>query len=430
MFAVGTWCGLPHGGIMTQFLLNALIAPTVVLAVAVAALIGLAIVLFMQKKSGQKYIEVIKNKLTAIAKDEPSKMTITASDTINRIMLDIDTLGETLNKHAKKYANQKDNLLAIVENMSFAILALDEDNRVILSNQVAKDFFNFTQDGHNVGTAIRSLTFLNKLKTVQEKREVTTFDIVERTGEVFEVKILPANTKKINLLITAQQVTQIRKLEQEKQDFFLNASHELSTPLTSVLGYAEMMQLEKKYNPDFIAAIMSQAERMRALVEDMLSIVGADSGVAEVAPSLLDVSVIALELIETQKPIAKAKEITLKPCIEPDIAFVAHESKWIELLSNLISNAIKYTPNGGKVTVSLTKGAEGIVLKVKDTGMGIPSNHLPRIFERFYRVDKSRSTRGTGLGLAIVKSICNLYGAVLSVKSQEGVGTTFTVRFS
>ncbi|MCL2176566.1 MAG: ATP-binding protein [Firmicutes bacterium] len=219
------------------------------------------------------------------------------------------------------------------------------------------------------------------------------------------------------------------KLQKEKQDFFINASHELNTPLTSILGYAEILKKEKAYKEEFVDAIYKQALRMLALISDMLLISELEEMV-EFPKETLCLKQIAMEICETHAPKAESKNIKLVTNLEP-VTLKANKEKIVELISNLVDNSIKYTNNGGlvEITVKNNKGRPQII--VKDNGIGIEKKHQKRVFERFYRTDKGRSRQegGTGLGLAIVKHICNLYGAAYTINSEENVGTQITIEF-
>ena len=217
------------------------------------------------------------------------------------------------------------------------------------------------------------------------------------------------------------------RLKAEKQDFFVNASHELNTPLSSIIGYTEIIKAEKKYIPEFIDTILNQAQRMKELLSDMMGLAALDAGKGfEDGPC--ELHVVAAEVIATFMPKAEGKNITLTTDFD-SVEIVADRGKITELLGNLIDNAIKYTDRGGEVFTTIKKLDGGVKISVKDNGQGIAQAHIPRIFERFYRTDKGRARAegGTGLGLAIVKHICNHYNAPIEVKSKEGVGTEIII---
>ena len=215
-----------------------------------------------------------------------------------------------------------------------------------------------------------------------------------------------------------------------KQEFFTNASHELNTPLSSVLGYSEMLLTEKRYNESFLTTIYDEASRMKLLIEDMLKISEIEES-KEIIDEEFDLKSIIEQVVSAALPKAKNKNITLNAYLESCVIF-ASPKKITEAISNLVDNAIKYTNGGGRVIVRLKPEDGKAVFSVQDTGVGIPEKDHNRIFERFYRVDKGRtkSEGGTGLGLAIVKHVCNHYNAPIKLQSKEGSGTEITIAFN
>ena len=220
-----------------------------------------------------------------------------------------------------------------------------------------------------------------------------------------------------------------KDLLRQKQEFFSNAGHELNTPLASILGYAEMMLTSGKFERHFLESIYKEAQRMKLLIADMMTIAELEEK-REFADAPLDVKEVADHILNMMAPKAQAKNITLTGDVE-SVLIVANREKITELVVNLVSNAVKYTNTGGTVTLKVRCENNQAVVSVKDSGIGIAYKHQGRIFERFYRVDKGRSRAegGTGLGLAIVKHIANHYKAQISLVSAENIGTEVTVAF-
>lgn len=226
-----------------------------------------------------------------------------------------------------------------------------------------------------------------------------------------------------------------RKVEKLRREFSANVSHELKTPLTNILGYAEMLDSGLAAEADraeFIRTIRSEAERMIGLVDDIMLLSHLDEGYSSDAFASVDLGEVVLAAADALQ--AKAAryevELTVDPPKSP-LVVEASASLLAELFHNLIDNAIKYNRPGGTVTVSAAKESGRAVARVADTGLGIPAKETSRVFERFYRVDHSRSklTGGTGLGLAITKHIAQVHDADITLTSKEGVGTTIKVAF-
>lgn len=235
----------------------------------------------------------------------------------------------------------------------------------------------------------------------------------------------------ISAIIIVTNITKEKLIEKQKSDFFANASHELKTPITVMQGFAEVLMNKEGMDDTSkkqLGRIYKECLRLGSLISDMLMLSKIESGDAPIrALSEVALEDIAKEVLDGLSERAQSRNITAS--IVGSAKICADQTMIFELVENLVSNAIKYNKDGGSVTVSITETDTGVCLKVEDTGIGIEKEHLPRLCERFYRVDKSHSKRigGTGLGLAIVKHICAISDAELSLESEFGIGTTVTV---
>jgi two-component system phosphate regulon sensor histidine kinase PhoR len=236
-------------------------------------------------------------------------------------------------------------------------------------------------------------------------------------------------------VLVLHDLTELRRLEAVRRDFVANVSHELKTPLTSISGYAETLLAEA---PDhdvtrrFLATIVSNAQRMQRLVDDLLDLSRIEAGRWQPTRTDVDVAAVARESWQALAGRAAARRIELGVDLAPDAREVYADLDALrQIFTNLMDNSLRYTPDGGRVTVTARRGDGEVAVAVHDTGTGITSEHLPRIFERFYRADQSRSREegGTGLGLAIVKHLVEAHGGRVSAESELGVGTTVTAFF-
>lgn len=231
-----------------------------------------------------------------------------------------------------------------------------------------------------------------------------------------------------------QQHEDILKSAQMRQEFTANVSHELKTPLTAISGYAELIEHGMAGKADtvrFAGEIHKSAARLLSLINDIIQLSQLDGGKRQMEYVDLDLHQLAVECVDMLKMNAQKQAVSIKVCGAPSYVY-ADKQLMEELLYNLCDNAIRYNNRGGSVVVTVKKERDHTLLSVKDTGIGIPKEHQDRVFERFYRVDKSRSkaTGGTGLGLAIVKHIVAQHGAKLSLESQVGKGTEIRVEFA
>ncbi len=247
-----------------------------------------------------------------------------------------------------------------------------------------------------------------------------------------EMNVIADITQQMSTAVK-ESMNQIEFEKMVRQEFFSNASHELKTPLTSIRGYVELLENDmatgENMKKDFLARIKKETKNMTNLINDILMISRLETKEAEVVISDVRICPIVTEVYKALEPLAKENQVTVRTNCKP-ITMKANTQQIRELISNLMTNAIKYNKPGGTVEVTVTSIAKEIMITVADTGVGIPEDSKQRIFERFYRVDKGRSKKvgGTGLGLSIVKHIVNFYEGSIEVESKLDVGTKFTVR--
>ena len=231
-----------------------------------------------------------------------------------------------------------------------------------------------------------------------------------------------------------QMSEQVHNLDEARNQFVSNASHELKTPLATIKILVESMMYQDDMDPqlraEFLSDIDKEIDRLSSVVGDLLTLVHIDSHKLRLRREMMVFSDTVRETVSRLTPLAKKRRQQIEMHIEDDCEMFADPGKLAQVCYNIIENAIKYTPDGGKITVSLHKSGRDAVLDISDTGVGIPEGDLPHVFDRFYRVDKARSreTGGTGLGLSIVKQIVRLHAGSVTVASEPGRGTTFTVQ--
>jgi two-component system phosphate regulon sensor histidine kinase PhoR len=287
------------------------------------------------------------------------------------------------------------------------------------------------------------------LETIRQPEVGALVEDVLKTGERHEVEVevlqlrraftitgVPfpgAEGARHGAVLTFNDSTERQRLDAMRRDFVANASHELRTPLTSIRGFVEALEDGAAADPltaeRFLGKIHTHADRMGALVEDLLELSRLESGERPPVREPVDVAEVAEDVAASFAELAERKGLTLECRHQPAPAVTTDGDRLRRILENLVENAVKYTPSGGSVRIE-TAGREGAAhVTVSDDGPGIPPEHLPRIFERFYRVDKARSRDlgGTGLGLSIVKHLAESIGATVAVSSDVGRGTRFTV---
>jgi two-component system phosphate regulon sensor histidine kinase PhoR len=252
-------------------------------------------------------------------------------------------------------------------------------------------------------------------------------------SKTLEVHLAPLGGSLPGSAAVFRDVTERKRLERVRQDFVANVSHELRTPIAAILGYAETLRSgalsDAKHAPQMVEIIHRQSERLGELVSDLLELSRLDAGERPLSASVVSLGEVARQASEAMEPRAASKHLSLQLRVPAELTARADPKALEQVLLNLLDNAIKYTPEGGTVEVIGERAGDRAELSIRDTGLGIEARHLPRLFERFYRVDRGRSREmgGTGLGLSIVRHLVNGMEGDVRVASQLGVGTTFTV---
>ena len=252
-------------------------------------------------------------------------------------------------------------------------------------------------------------------------------------SKTLEVSIAPLGGSLPGSAAVFRDVTERKRLERVRQDFVANVSHELRTPIAAILGYAETLRsgalADAKHAPQMVEIIHRQSERLNELVSDLLELSRLDAGERPLSSTAVSLDMVARQASEAMEPRTTGKRLSMQLSIPPDLTARADPKAVEQVLLNLLDNAIKYTPEGGTVEILGERVGDRAHLSVRDTGLGIEARHLPRLFERFYRVDRGRSREmgGTGLGLSIVRHLVHGMQGEVRVSSQLGVGSTFTV---
>ena len=352
------------------------------------------------------------------------------------VLNQINELNANIHCHIRAADGERVKLNTVLDNVSQSIIALNATKKIVFANKSALAKFGGTYRdvGRDLIFLIENLEIYENITNHLHENHTFTCTYNGMTLSVVISKVTDnAILDEISAIIIITDITQEKLIQKQKSDFFANASHELKTPITVMQGFAEVLmnkdgmdEVSKKQ----LGRIYKECLRLGTLISDMLMLSKIESGDApKRIPTEIKLEDVAKEVLDRLSEKAASRNVTAK--VEGSGALLADQAMIFELIENLISNAIKYNKDGGLITVSIEDTKEGVTLKVKDTGIGIEKEHLPRLCERFYRVDKSHSKRigGTGLGLAIVKHICAISDAKLNIESDFGIGTTVTVTF-
>lgn len=338
----------------------------------------------------------------------------------------------------------RDHAISVIMNqMQSGIIVVDARMHILLVTPVARKLTGIApnSEGVAVSEACKNISLEGVFGEAMRREGVYTNEVAARTAVGrghrplrFYVSPMRQDGKVVGALAMVEDITELRRLEQVRTDFVANVSHELKTPLTSIKGFVETLLDGAINNPPmaekFLKIIMLEAERLTRLINDILSISKLESGMNDVPTERVQLDKMAFEVADMLRIHAEEKQVTINAHRNKKPVYIIGNPDHVEqMLINLIENAIKYNKPGGSVTVHVFGNDREANVTISDTGIGIPEEHLPRLFERFYRVDKgrSRSMGGTGLGLAIVKHIVRGMNGEIEVHSKFGEGTEFLV---
>ena len=398
----------------------------------IALLIALALAALFSREISAPVIE-LRDVASAIAAGDLSRRpALSAPGEVGELASAIRRMAEQLEARMHALEAEDELLGALVESLNEGVIAVDRGRRVIRINRSGRLLLDVQ------APVPFSVDLLPRDRVLSEAlAEALDGRVVERAETQIAAHTLALTARPLGVggaVLALFDLTGVRRLQTVRRDFVANVSHELKTPLTAIRGFAETLQSELKddaQHAQFADTIRANAERMQHLIDDLLDLSRIESGGWSPAPVLVDVSAAAEEAVAPYRNEAQKRGSSIVVRVEPEAATLRADPMAVrQALSNLVENAVRYTPSGGIIEV-FARADQGTALGVRDSGSGIPADHLPRIFERFYRVDpaRSRAAGGTGLGLAIVKHLVEAHGGRITAESRVGRGTTITLHF-
>ena len=357
-----------------------------------------------------------------------------AYEELSPLLKRIDQQNRRIEAQVAELKRRQDEFSAVTRSMNEGLVLLNAENHVLSLNPAAMRLFNAGEDcvGRDFVTVSRDVPVTNAVRdALSTGRGAAQLERGERIYQI-ECSRIESDGAILGVALVAFDTTERAQAEQMKREFTANVSHELKTPLQSIMGSAELLEnglVKSEDQPRFIERIRSEAARLMALIEDIIRLSELDEGAA-VPMETVDLLSVAKDAADTLQESANKKNVTL--ALEGESAPIQGAPRLIyEIAYNLCDNAIRYNRAGGHVSVRVQPENGYALLEVADDGIGIPEEHQRRVFERFYRVDKShsRASGGTGLGLSIVKHAAALHHAEIELKSEVGKGTTIAVRF-
>ena len=362
------------------------------------------------------------------------------TDEMGNLARTFNLMADNTQQAIDEMKSKQHQLEGVLQGMHDGVLAVNADNMILFLNDSAKQMLGVAtlQTGKSFEGSLlvgKIAAFMNQALKEEKVIKDTVVSAASPQGErIFTVYATPIqNNKESAVLAVIADVTHISKLEQLRSEFVANVTHELKTPLTAIRGSIELLKSadrDEETRRYFYDVLDIEAERLHHLIDDMLVLSQIENAKPDSTEQRCDVAQEIRETVARLYPIAEKENISLKVELKDGIWVACSSSRLQQMLGNLIENAIKYNKPNGSVKITAEESRQMAVIRIQDTGIGIEEEHFNRLFERFYRVDTSRSRAigGTGLGLSIVKHLAVLYGGEVSVESTPGVGTTFTVR--
>lgn len=406
---------------------------SVVDAAAVALLIGVVLAL-IAARSVVKPLNHIGTAARSIAEGSPPHFPHSGIPDIDAVVRSLRDMHAQLEDRFADLKRERAESAALVEAMVEGVVASDDRGHIVTANAAARRLL-----GYDVSEALPALDQIFRVKAAREMVDALLDgrSVIERELDLDGQTVLLTGRPLPHggALLVLHDVSDLRKLETVRRDFVANVSHELKTPLTSISGYAETLvhdSVDQETSRRFLSVILANARRMQQLVDGLLDLSKIESGGWHPEPEVLDAAAVARESWALLADRAEQRQVEFDTDVEPGAERVYADADALRtILSNLLDNALRYTPPGGTITLRARREDGGVRLSVRDTGPGITSEHLHRIFERFYRADaaRSRDEGGTGLGLAIVKHLVEAHEGKVSADSTIGAGTEIVVWF-
>ncbi|HZP40309.1 MAG TPA: ATP-binding protein [Candidatus Binatia bacterium] len=411
--------------------------------IAVAALVGLAVALVLSRRMLRRIQRLVAFARRVAAGEPPPYLGPERADDLGVLEEQLGEMATRITRTIGSLRVEQERLEAILRGMVEGVLVTDLVGAVVLVNARARELLDVPADvdagGRPLIELVRDPALAELAHEVRTGAAIVSRDVVLGGGRTIQVNAAPLRDPDgavFGFVLVLHDVTELRRLEVVRRDFVANVSHELRTPLTAIKGYAETLLGpagdDRETARRFLEVIDRHSERLGRLIDDLLALSDLELGLTEIAHVPVAVGPTIDDVVDILRDRAARARVAVAVAVEPGTPPALGDGDRLrQVLINLVDNAIKYTPEHGRVVVRAAPAADGMVaIAVEDTGIGIPARDLPRLTERFFRVDKARSRAlgGTGLGLAIVKHLVHAHGGSLAIASTLGAGTTVTVQ--
>lgn len=403
------------------------------------SIILIIVLLLVNKKLVDKLLKPIDYASEHLHRDDFSTQKLDVYDELSPFIRTIERKNKDIKEYIERLETKERTVSEILRNMNEGLVLIDPDLKVIQLNEAAKKLFKANMQANYMDMDIvrltRSQEVSDKLKELVKTHKASSFELMadEDSLKIY-LSPIESGSALTGIIMLVLDVNDEKKAEKLRREFSANVSHELKSPLTSISGYAELIKNGMVKDEDikkFSGIIFDEAGQMLRLIENIILISKLDEKPELKCEEEVSIKETIDEILDLYKGKIDAKNLSVECHIEEGLKKNMPLGMLSELYRNLISNAIKYNKDGGKIIISAEKRGDNIISKITDTGIGLEKDEIPRIFERFYMVDKgrNRNTNSTGLGLAIVKHIVEDMGGTIDVESEINKGTTFKVIF-
>ncbi|SJZ43647.1 two-component system, OmpR family, sensor histidine kinase VicK [Pilibacter termitis] len=404
------------------------------------------LVAFLISKSITKPIEEIREAAGRITRgDYSGKLLIRGKDELSQLGNTFNQLSERIEMTQETIESDRNRLNSVLSHMTDGVISTDRRGKVMMINEMAMSLLNVQKDTV-IGTSILDLLKLDDKYSLRQILEENPEILVEVAGRDEEYSTLHVEFAIIRresgfisgLVVVLHDVTEQTKIERERQEFVSNVSHELRTPLTSMKSYLEALSdgayKDEEVAESFLSTSLEEANRMMRMITDLLNLSRMDSGHTTLKKEFINFNDFVSYVLDRFDMMKNSEETGKKYVIKreftpKDLWVEIDTDRMMQVIDNIMNNALKYSPDGGMITVRLTESQNNVLLSIHDQGLGIPKKDVGKIFERFYRVDKARARKqgGTGLGLAIAKEVVTSHGGQIWADSKLHVGSTFYI---
>ena len=434
--------GLPIGVVIIEVPLSRAqsgvnrIMATIVLAAMVVAFLSVALGFYLARRTSRSVKSVAEGARRLARGDLDHRVRALSLDETQELAAAFNTMAASLREMVGDLSSERNKLSAVLDVMREGVIVVEADGEVALINEAAGELLD-SSTSRAAGSRLVEVVRDHELQQLIARAQATGEPVQGEVELLHRRRFLSATAVPLSqdaqggVLLTLHDLTSIRQAETTRKEFVSNVSHEMRSPLASVKAMVETLEGgaidDRDVAQDFLRRVHRDVNRMTTMVNDLLQLSRLESGQAELRPTAIDATSVLEEAAAQFRLQSAAMDVSLVSDLPPELPIVrAEEEKLLQVLVNLLENALKFTPAGGTIRLWARDEGGRVEIGVSDTGAGIPREHLPHVFERFYKVDRARGDSGAGLGLAIVKHIVHAYGGEVGVSSEEGVGSTFS----